>query len=55
MTSLLRGVSWADRAAHYDSLAARYREEGNDRDATFAEVNAKTMRMCEAEGIPLDD
>lgn len=55
MTSLLRGVSWADRAAHYDRLALRYREEGNERDATFAEVNAKTMRICEDEEIPLDD
>lgn len=54
MSSLLRGVSWAERAEHYEKVAQMHREAGNERDAVFAEINAKTMRMCEEEGIPLD-
>lgn len=54
MNSTLRMLTWGERAEHYDALAARYREQGNDRDATFAEMNAKTSRLCEAEGVPHD-
>jgi hypothetical protein len=54
VNATLRMLTWDERAEHYDRLASLYRKAGNLRDAEFAETNAKSMRLCAAEGVPLD-
>lgn len=50
MSSLLtRLETWTAKAETFDKAAARFREQGNDRDAEFAMVNAKTMRLLAVE------
>lgn len=49
MSSDLLGMTWLQRAAHYDRLAEHYRQEGNQRDEEFARVNAGTCRLMAIE------
>lgn len=49
MTSLMRDLTWTQRAEAYDRLAERHEQAGNTRDAEFARVNAMTMRMMAVE------
>lgn len=45
MSPSLSGLTWLQRAEHFDRLAARYEQDGNERDAEFSRLNAATMRM----------
>lgn len=42
-------MTWTQRAEHYDRLAERYEQQGNERDATFARVTAGTHRLMAIE------
>ena len=56
MTSDIRTLrTWEDRAAAFDAAAQAYREQGNARDAEFAEVNAKSMRLLADAGVEIED